>query len=433
MSEPASKRVKKSSPYFQASRTVFSTHNPIRAIVDSMNIQPHPSLRTINLALGDPTGFSISQVPPQLSTGAFGEVQRVLSAPGASLKAVAGYAPSVGTVEARQAIADAENARLAGCQPDRTPDHVIIASGCSGALEMCIASLIDAGKNIVTPAPGFSIYGTIASYHSGSAKTYKLLPERGWEVDIEDLDAQIDENTVAIVVNNPSNPCGSVYSEDHLLAIAEVAYRRKLPIIADEVYADIVYDGACYTPLAKVIGKRFGREVAVLSCGGIAKKYCLPGWRLGWIVMYDSHDEALRIGAVDETLKKASQVIIGASTLVQALVPALLNDTPGAYFQYFISLYERNARTIVEKLADVPELTPITPHGAMYCLIKLPETLEDDVKFCEDLAADQSVVILPGKCFHAPGYVRVVLCCAQPDMAEAIDRLITFTRKRLSN
>jgi len=107
-------------------------------------------------------------------------------------------------------------------------------------------------------------------------------PEKEWEADLVQMRSLIDKNTRAILVNNPSNPCGSAYSKEHLQAIIGIAEEFCLPIIADEIYANMVFQGAQYHAMAALTDK-----VPILSVGGLAKQYIVPGWRIGWIIMYD--------------------------------------------------------------------------------------------------------------------------------------------------
>ena len=114
---------------------------------------------------------------------------------------------------------------------------------------------------------------------------YIFQPDQQWEIDLEHLEQQIDSNTVAIVVVNPSNPCGSVYSKQHLLDILAVAERHFLPIIGDEIYGGMVFKGQQFYSIASL-----SKNVPVLSCGGIGKKYLVPGWRVGWILIHDRNE-----------------------------------------------------------------------------------------------------------------------------------------------
>lgn len=116
-------------------------------------------------------------------------------------------------------------------------------------------------------------------------KYYDLLEETGWECDLDGLVNQIDERTVAIIVNNPSNPCGSVFSKKHCLDILKIAEKHKLPIIADEVYGNMAFPGnECYY-MAELTD-----TVPILSCNALSKRFMLPGWRFGWIAIHDPKD-----------------------------------------------------------------------------------------------------------------------------------------------
>lgn len=167
-----------------------------------------------------------------------------------------GYGHAAGLLEARQAVCD----YIEDCQGKVTPNDVILCSGCSCALDMCIAVLGEPGKNILIPRPGFSIYRTLAIGHGISVRSYDLLPERGWEADLQQMEALIDENTVGMVVTNPSNPCGSVFMKDHLKDIIALAERYYLPIIADEIYEHFVFPGTDFvsvSSLSKTVRSNF--------------------------------------------------------------------------------------------------------------------------------------------------------------------------------
>lgn len=159
-----------------------------------------------------------------------------------------GYGHAAGHVEARQAVCD----YIEDCQGKVTTNDVILCSGCSCALDMCIAVLGDPGKNILIPRPGFSIYRTLAVGHGISVRSYDLLPERNWEADLQQMESLIDENTVALVVTNPSNPCGSVFVKDHLKEIINLAERYYLPIIADEIYEHFVFPGTDFVSVSSL-------------------------------------------------------------------------------------------------------------------------------------------------------------------------------------
>lgn len=121
-------------------------------------------------------------------------------------------------------------------------------------------------------------YETILTHRGVEPRFYRLQPERNWEADVKHMRSLCDANTAAILVNNPSNPCGSNYSEAHLRDIIAFADEKRLPIIVDEIYADMVFEGQRFVPLASL-----SKRVPVISVGGTAKRFMVPGWRLGWV------------------------------------------------------------------------------------------------------------------------------------------------------
>lgn len=192
-----------------------------------------------------------------------------------------GYAHSAGSVAAREAVCK----YIAPHQGVVTPNDVILCSGCSSSIDICIGAIAEAGKNILIPRPGFSIYRTLAVGHGIEVRSYNLLPNKQWEVDLEQLEDKIDENTAAIVLTNPSNPCGSVFRKNHLLDIIALCEKYCVPIIADEIYEHFVFPGTEYHSISSL-----SKNVPVLSCGGLTKRFLVPGWRLGWIIIHDRND-----------------------------------------------------------------------------------------------------------------------------------------------
>jgi tyrosine aminotransferase len=264
---------------------------------------------------------------------------------------------------------------------------------------MAISAMANPGDNILVPRPGFPLYKTLANGLGITTKEYDLLPLKGWECDLDHMRAMIDENTKAILVNNPSNPCGSVFSEEHLRKILALADEFKVPIIADEIYEHFVFSeaGKSYVPMASLT-----TTVPILSCGGLTKRYLVPGWRLGWITVHDRQDLFLN-GGVRKGLNSLSQRIIGANTIVQGALPNILKQTPESFFQETLQVIEGNAKYAFERFQSVDGLYPVMPGGAMYMMVGLDRKAFPKFKNCleivEGMVREQSVFCLPGKCF----------------------------------
>ncbi|XP_014212261.1 tyrosine aminotransferase isoform X2 [Copidosoma floridanum] len=394
----------------QASLIAKNTHNPIRSIVESIVVEPNPEKCVIALSIGDPTTF-----------GNLKPAREVIEAVQESVESQAynGYAPSAGFQEARLAVAEYYSDQHVQIDPS----DVILCSGCSSALDICITALAREGQNILLPRPGFSIYRTLAVGLGISVKSYNLRPELGWEIDLDDLEAQIDEFTAAIVINNPSNPCGSVYSREHLLDVLDIAAKYCVPIIADEIYEYLVFPGRTFYSLASL-----STEVPILSCSGLAKRFLVPGWRMGWIVIHD------RDNILDKEIRKGLQCLthrtIGSNTIIQGALPKILKNTPQRFFDNLLQTLYAHAKLTYNYLSQIPGLKPIMPDGAMYMMVHIDLSsfpgFNSEMDFVQGLLAEESVFCLPGQCFDYPSYMRLVITVPQDVLEEACLRIQEF-------
>ncbi|XP_077451584.1 tyrosine aminotransferase isoform X8 [Stigmatopora argus] len=204
-----------------------NTLNPIRAIVDGMQVSPNPDKPMIALSIGDPTVFGNLPLDDAV-------IQAIKDA--VDSHKYNGYAPSIGYLKSRQVVANFYSCSEAPLEVD----DVILTSGCSQAIDLAISVLCNPGDNILVPRPGFSLYKTLAVSLGIEVKLYNLLPEKSWEVDLQHLESLIDERTSLLIVTNPSNPCGSVFTKEHQQKILKVASRNCLPILADEIYSNMI-------------------------------------------------------------------------------------------------------------------------------------------------------------------------------------------------
>lgn len=317
-----------------------------------------------------------------------------------------GYAPSTGFDAAREAVAEYISVNN---DTKIAPRDVILCSGCSSALEMCITVLADGSKNqnILIPRPGFPIYRTLAECINVEVRMYNLLPERNWEVDLAHLESLIDHNTAAVVINNPSNPCGSVYAAEHLQNILGIAYEYRIPVIADEIYEHIVFRGHIFTSFSKI-----NTSVPILICSGLAKRFLVPGWRLGWIYIHDpiqAFESEVRCG-----LNALAQRTIGSNTLVQGALPAILQETPQVFYDGLVDTLQRHAELLYDSLSRIKGLMPHMPAGTMYMMVQVklelfPEFQGSGLKFVTQLMEEESVFCLPGEVNHSFLFFKLYL------------------------
>lgn len=166
----------------------------------------------------------------------------------------------------------------------------MVANGCSGALELALTALLDEETILLVPQPGFPLYQVIAESHGASVRHYHLDPNQNWQVDLNDLEQLLishQKMVRGVVINNPSNPTGAVFTKQHLVDIITLCERHRVPIIADEIYGDITFDESRpFHPLARVVAQERS-QLPVITASGLGKQFLIPGWRVGWIVFHD--------------------------------------------------------------------------------------------------------------------------------------------------
>ncbi|CAI4228448.1 unnamed protein product [Auanema sp. JU1783] len=389
-----------------------NTVNPIRKIADAMNVETNPNKPLIKLSLGDP---SISGILP---TSAIAEeaIRETVES-----HKYDGYGPAVGDIAARQAVVT----KYSTTDAPFAADDVILASGCSHALQMAIEGLANGGDNILVPHPGFPLYSTLCRPHGIEDRAYQLDMMNGGLIDLDHLESLIDERTKAIIINNPGNPTGVVMPREHLEDVLQIAARHKVVIIADEIYGDLVYDGAEFCPMSSLSPK-----VPIITCDGIAKRWMAPGWRLGWLIVHNRHGV---LSEVKKGLVALSQKIVGPCSIVQGALPKILLETPESYFEYNRSVISRNAKIITNALKNVPGIRTLRPQGAMYLMVGIDKSIYgDDLVFSQKLARDESLIVLPGGAFSVPGWIRLVITYPEDIMVESAHRIQNFCASLLA-
>ncbi|KAK4782285.1 hypothetical protein SAY86_016387 [Trapa natans] len=372
--------------------------------------------RVISLGMGDPSAYSCFH-PPDVAQHAVVETLQS--------DMFNGYSPTVGLPQTRRAIAEYLSKDL----PYKlSSDDVFVTSGCTQAIDVALALLACPGANILLPRPGFPIYELCASFRHLEVRHFDLLPERGWEVDLEGVESLADHNTVAMVIINPGNPCGNVYSQHHLRKIAETAQKLRILVIADEVYGHLAFGDTPFVPMG-----RYGSISPVLTLGSLSKRWIVPGWRLGWFVTTDPSG-MFRKPKVVERIKKYFDILGGPATFMQAAVPRILEQTEASFFKKTINILKHNSDACYSRIKDIPCLSCLQkPSGSMAMMVKinlsLLEDIRDDIDFCFKLAREESVIILPGLAVGLKDWLRITFAVEPSSLEEAMGRIKSFCLK----
>ncbi|KAI3875334.1 hypothetical protein MKX03_035778 [Papaver bracteatum] len=404
----------------------FSAHNEIESVpgitirgilnilMNSRN--PEDERPIIPLGHGDPSSF------PCFRTTQIAEDAIVDSLRSAKFN---GYSPSVGILPARRSIAD----YLSRDIPYKlSPEDVFLTAGCTHAIEIAMMVFARPGANILLPRPGFPYYEACASFRKLEYRHFDLLPEKGWEVDLESVEAVADENTVGIVIINPGNPCGSVYTYEHLKKVAATAKKLGILVIADEVYGHLTFASNPFVPMGV-----FGSIVPVLTLGSISKRWIVPGWRLGWLVTSDPNG-ILKETKVVDSIVHCLNISCDPATFIQAAIPRIIEKTTDGFFNKVITILRKSAEIMYDQIKDIDCITcPHKPEGSMFVMVKfnstLMEDIDDDMEFCFKLAKEESLIILPGTVVGMKNWLRITFAIEPTLLQDGVLRLKAFCHR----
>jgi len=413
-----------------ASKKSKLTTNPVQTIVSQvverirLGSQRRDGKNPLSLASGD--AIAAGNMPACSAAIEF-VVKATLENPHA-----AAYSNACGTNDARSAIAKFHSYPEAKI----SSDDVIVANGCSGALDLALNSLLDVGTTLLVPQPGFPLYEEIAKSIGANVVHYHLNPEQNWECDIEHLKSIMSSNhdVRAMVINNPSSTTGAVFSEEHLSAIARFANTYQIPILSDEIYGDLTFGSNKFIPMA-LIAARQGGNVPVITASGISKQFLLPGWRVGWLTFHDNKYHSL--WQVKAGATRLAQLNHGASNLAQAAIPTLLDpSTPGlADWRETLRLtLQERCELLCGRLRNCPGLHVLPAQGAMYATFEIDTTkldVEHDVEFAMRLVDEENVFVLPGTAMGVQNIIRVSFCSPENILDAAARRIESFCRRNV--
>jgi aspartate/methionine/tyrosine aminotransferase len=321
------------------------------------------------------------------------------------------YTPNSGLPGIRTAVAERYSKKFG--RPV-TAAEVLVTAGAVNALAAIVAGIAEEGDEILVPDPGWPNYMSMIELARAAPVRYPLLPAEGYRPDLAALEASITPRTKAIVINNPSNPTGGVFSAETVKALVDLARKYDLWLVADEIYEDLVFSGM-HVPAASFDAER------VITVSGVSKSYAMTGWRIGWAI---TNPELVALcGKIQEALVSCP------SAVSQAAAEAALRG-PQDVVEEMRLAYQRR-RDLVQEIFAGTGLLPTVPEGAFYALIDLRQGGIPSRDLSRLLLEEEHVAAAPGSTFGdvAEGMLRISLATADDDLAEGCRRIVRFAER----
>ncbi|MBO1255707.1 pyridoxal phosphate-dependent aminotransferase [Alteromonas sp. 5E99-2] len=384
----------------------YDIRGPIAARARQMEEEGH---RILKLNIGNPAPFG------------FDAPDDILKDVIHNLPTSQGYSDSTGIYAARVAVMQYyQQKNLKGIDIN----DVFIGNGVSEMIMMAMQALLNHGDEVLIPSPDYPLWTAAVSLSSGTPVHYRCDEQAGWFPDIADIKSKITSNTKAIVLINPNNPTGAVYSPELLKEVIEVAREHKLVIFSDEIYDKILYDEHQHTCIASLAD-----DIFIVTLGGLSKNYRVAGFRAGWMLV--SGNKRIAKGYIDG-LNILSSMRMCANVPCQSAIQTALGG-----YQSINDLIVGDGRLKVQRdlaadrLNQIDGISCVKPKGAMYCFARVDEkkfNIHDDQKMIFDLLNKEKILLVHGSAFNLTDgcYFRLVFLPHTDVLKPALDKIEHF-------
>ncbi len=364
------------------------------------------------LNIGDPAAFDFS-VPQHVKDALCKAVQEDNNY----------YSPSEGLPELRQAIVEKEK-RVNNV--NITPGDVLVTEGISEGIQMALAAIVERGDEILFPGPTYPPYISYTRVFDGTPVAYETVEKEGWQPNVDDLRKKISKKTRALVIINPNNPTGALYSKKMVKEMLDVAAEHDLLVLSDEIYDQITYsDEFCSTA-------SLSKDVPVVGFNGFSKAYQMTGLRLGYMYFKgrDGELDELRLG-----IEKECRIRLCANTPVQKAGAAALNG-PQDHIKGVVEKLRERRDYSCKRLNEIEGISSTKPQGAFYIFPKIHGVgtrWKNDVQFVIELLRETGVLLVNGSGFdpvYGAGHVRLVFLPPIETLEYAFNEIERFMKKK---
>jgi len=299
------------------------------------------------------------------------------------------------------------------------PNQIIANNGAKHSLYNLFACTIQAGDEVIIPAPYWVTYPELVMYCGGTVVEIMTDDASGFKITPEQLKAALTPKTKMLILTSPSNPTGAVYSQEELTALGKVLEGTNVIVASDEMYEKLIYDGE-FTSAAAVSDDMFQRTVTI---NGLSKSVAMTGWRFGYMA-------AANTEIIQATKKLQSQSTSNINSITQKAAIVGLNGDADADIEAMRVQFKARRDEAVKLFNEVEGLSVLSPAGAFYLFVNIKEVSNDSMQFCKELLEEQGIAVVPGVGFGSEGYFRFSFATDIESIREGIKRIATFVANK---
>ncbi len=394
----------------KASRRSQGVSYAIREVVVPAKKLEKQGVEVLHLNIGDPNKYDFDT--PQHIKDALYE---------AANQGHNGYAPSEGYKELRDAIVDREKKRN---NINYKSDDVCITTGVTESLQILLNATLNPNDELLIPGPTYPQYSLITLFNDAKPVPYRCIETEGWQPDVNDIRKKISKRTKGLVIINPNNPTGALYSKKVIKEILDIAGEYQVPVISDEIYDDITFDNKQYATAS------LAKDVPTITFNGFSKVYLVPGWRVGYILFHHSGE----LDEIQDAFMRIARSRLCANSVCQiACIQALKG--PQNHIQKMNEKLKKRRDFSYKRLNEIKGISTAKPDGAFYIFPKI-EAIEkgnwkDDKEFVLDLLHETHVLVVHGSGFcstYGNGHFRVVILPQMEILEKSFDKLEKFMK-----
>lgn len=323
------------------------------------------------------------------------------------------YTPSTGIIELKQAVCrylqDTKDLKY-------SPDQIVIGCGAKHCLYNILQVICSKGKEVVIPAPYWVSYPEMVKLAQGIPKIVSTSVNNNFKITKDQLELALSNNSIAFILNSPTNPTGSVYSKQELLNLASGLKSKNIYTISDEIYDKLVYE----TSVTSIASIDEELKEKVILVGGVSKTYAMTGWRIGYLAGPKHITRAISSLQSHSTSNPCS-------ISQKAALSALTEDQK--FIQSMVDKFAERRKIMYAKLKDIPGILPFYPEGGFYIFCEISKITNDSLEFAKRLLEDKNVAVIPGIGFGYEGYVRMSFATSIEQIEEGTDRIKNWVER----